>query len=342
MSESGWSLGRLKGQCVLVFWRDGKRQRHRLGTSDPREAERRAPSIFAELTRPKGTKVADLWNGYVADMTGRAVVGTMTHTWKALRDRFGTMSAEAITIADCRAHTEARRKAGIKDGTIHTELGHLRMVLLWAGKRRIIDRAPDIERPTKPQSVEKHLTARQVIALAEAAKAPHIALFVHLAYGTAGRSAALLGLTWDRVHFEHENIDLRDPGMKSPHKGRAVVPMTRTIKTRLLEAKRGAMSPFVIEWAGRQVGSVKKGLASAARDAGLPKVSPHVLRHSSAVRMAESGEPMEEIASYLGHRDVNVTRQVYARFSTNHLRRAAAALELDGPPNEVGRTLKTA
>jgi hypothetical protein len=45
--------------------------------------------------------------------------------------------------------------------------------------------------------------------------------------------------------------------------------------------------------------------------------------------MAESGVPMEEIAQYLGHSNVNVTRKIYARFSPNHLRAAAAALEYD-------------
>jgi hypothetical protein len=45
--------------------------------------------------------------------------------------------------------------------------------------------------------------------------------------------------------------------------------------------------------------------------------------------MAEAGIPMEEIAQYLGHGDVEVTRRVYARFSLDYLRGAATALEYD-------------
>jgi integrase len=45
--------------------------------------------------------------------------------------------------------------------------------------------------------------------------------------------------------------------------------------------------------------------------------------------MAEAGVSMEEIAQYLGHRDVGITRKVYARFSPDYLRKAAAALEYD-------------
>ena len=52
------------------------------------------------------------------------------------------------------------------------------------------------------------------------------------------------------------------------------------------------------------------------------------IRHeAAAVHMAEAGIPMEEIAQYLGHEDVGVTRKVYARFSPAHLQRAAAVLD---------------
>ena len=59
--SSSW----LNGKCVLI-WRDaaGARKRYSLGTSDPREAQRRAPAVHAELTRPIGKSVADLWNAY--------------------------------------------------------------------------------------------------------------------------------------------------------------------------------------------------------------------------------------------------------------------------------------
>jgi integrase len=333
-----YSIQRFRGGFAIVY-RDagGQRHRHALGTDSQAEARRRAPAVHAYLTKPQGRTVAHLWSAYCADKSGRAVVGTMRHTFKALADRFGPMEADSITVADCRAHIEQRHARGIMDGTIHTELGHLRMVLLWAEKQGLSPKAPYIERPSKPRPAEKHLTRDQVRALADACSMPHLRLFVHLAYGTAGRAGALLGLTWDRCDFAREKIDLEDPTLEAPHKGRAIVPMTRTIKAALLEARAGARTPFVIEWAGKRVLSVKKGLAAAAVKAGLQKVSPHMLRHSAAVRMAESGVPMEEIASYLGHRDLTVTRRVYARFSPDHLRGAAVTLELDDLAYATGK-----
>jgi integrase len=281
------------------------------------------------LTRPTSTKVADLWAAYVSDHAGRAVIVTMGHTWKALKDRFGAMAGDAIAVEDCRAHTAARRGAGVKDGTIHTELGHLRMVLLWATKHKLLASPSYIERPSKPKPKEEHLTREQARALIDAAEFPHVRLYIVLALATGARNAALLGLTWGRCDLERSLIDLRDPQITSPHKGRAVVPMNRTARAALLEARQGALSDHVIEWGGARVASVKRGLHATAARAKVGHVSPHMLRHSAAVHMAEARIPMEEIAQYLGHDDVNVTRSIYARFSPDYLQGAAAALEYD-------------
>lgn len=330
MPEQQYRIRRYRGQFALVWYDDaGRRRRHTLGTSDAREADRIAPAVFAELTRSAGNNVEALWRAYCADKAGRAVIATMKNTWKALQGRFGSLGADQITIADCRAHTTERRGAGIGDGTIHTELGHLRMVLKWAQSHGLIDAAPAIERPPKPAPKERHLTRAEARRLMDAAAVPHIRLFIILALGTGARSGALLDLTWDRCDFEREKIDLRNPFLKIPHKGRAIVPMNRTVKAALLEARAGALTPYVLEWAGAKVGSVRRGLGTAAARAKLAEVTPHVLRHTAAVHLAEAGVPLEEISQYLGHSNVAITRRVYSRFSPDHLRGAAEALEYD-------------
>jgi integrase len=327
-----YRVGKLKGRFVVSVYDDRgiRTHRYRLDARNAGDAEREAPGVFAALTRPRGKSVKDLWDGFVADRAGRAILATMVHTWKALERRFGSMAGDCITVEDCRAHALARQKAGIKDGTISTELGHLRMVLRWAEKRRLIERASPIERPAAPKRTDRHLTRQECIALIEAATMPHVRLYLILALGTGARNAALLDLTWDRCDLDRDMIDLRNLEITRPHKGRAIVPMNRTVRAALVEAKAGALSEHVVEWAGKRVASVKRGLKSSARVAGIAgSVSPHLLRHSSAVHMAEADIPMEEIAQFLGHEDINVTRKVYARFSPMHLRKAAAVLEYD-------------
>jgi integrase len=119
---------------------------------------------------------------------------------------------------------------------------------------------------------------------------------------TAGQKIAILQLTWDRVDFERRQIRLAVVGDRN-RKGRALVPMTDRLFAELQAAKQAALSPYFVEYAGGQVLDIKKGFASAVARAGLGDVTPHDLRHSAAVWMAESGVPMDEIAQFLGHSD---------------------------------------
>ena len=76
-----------------------------------------------------------------------------------------------------------------------------------------------------------------------------------------------------------------------------------------------ATCPFVIEYGGRSVASLKTATRGAARRASLAGVTPHILRHSAATWMAMAGVPMEQIGRLLGHRDVRVTWRIYAALS---------------------------
>jgi integrase len=109
-------------------------------------------------------------------------------------------------------------------------------------------------------------------------------------------------------------------------KGRATVPLHDLARPFLLDAKRAALSDYVIEYAGRRVGSVRTGFRLACERANLVGVTPHVCRHTSAVMMAEAGVPMSEIAQFLGHGSTSITERTYARFSPEHLKRAAGAI----------------
>jgi len=323
-----WRITRLRGEfCITWKDADGIRRRYRLGTDDRQEAERRAPARYAELTRPVGTTVADLWGGYRIDKAGRSIAETMKWTWKAIGPWFGTIEATEITTADCRAYVDARRKAGKSDGTTHTELGHLRSVLVWAWKNRMIPHAPHIERPPKPEPKDGYITKDEAAKLMLAANAPHVALAVKLMIGTGARSEAALQLTWDRVDFERGVIHLRNPFDRSKRKGRASVPMNDSLRDALSEAHKGALSQYVIEWSGGPVKSIRKGIKTAGEAIGRPDVSPHMLRHSAAVWLAEDGHSMDEIAQFLGHDNPRITYRVYARFSPGHLRKLASSLE---------------
>ena len=325
-----YRLGRLRGEYAAISYDpDGKRHRNTLGTDNKVAAQAAIDKLNAEVERAPGQTIQLIWDAYRDEKKGRRIAESMITTWKALKDTFA--EREAVTIGDetCQEYIETRRKMGRADGTIWTELNHLRIVMSWAEKRGRIPKAPYIAMPPKPAPKDRWLTRAEVTRLKNNATAPHIRLFILLAIATGGRKEALLSLKWDQVDFERRIIHLDDMEATHKRKGRASVPMNKTIHAALLEAKRAAESAYVIEWAGDRVRSVKRSLAKTAEKAHLTGVTAHVFRHSAARWQAEAGIPMSEIAQYLGHSDDRITQRVYAKYSPSALKKAASVLDLD-------------
>lgn len=351
-----YRIGRLNGRFVISWWVDGKRKRYRLDALTPKDAEREALDVIRkEVVSTGPATVETLWNLYREEKKGRRVADAMKFEWKAIGPHFGHLRPDQITVETCRAYTRKRQATmlprgkdkpprPVHDGTIWTELGHLRTVLVWAAdKKHLIAKAPDIERPAKPSAKDRWLTDSEITKLLDAKAEAHIKLAILIMLSTAARVGAVLDLTWDRVDFDSGVINLRtsDTG---PRKGRAIVPMNSGLKAALSTAKSMAMSSFVIEWGGPRydedgneipVKSIKTGFNAAVADAGLTGVSPHVLRHTAAVHLAVAGAPMSRIAQYLGHSSTAVTERVYARFAPEHLREEANILDFTQKPKRV-------
>lgn len=309
--------------AFYAYWRDetGKPRRTALRTKDRETADRKLIDFQASLRR-KATTAAEIMELYLADKTTQAGGERARYAWKRLAPVFGHLRPDQIGRPLCRAYTLQRRRAKAQDGTIIKELSALRAALRWHDKHT----TAVMELPPAPAPRSRHLTREQYRGLRDAArKTPHLLLFVVLAYTTAGRASAILELTWDRIDFAAGVIRLGLGERRT--KGRATVPMTDSAREALRPACDAALTDFAVEYAGRRVLSVKRAFAAAAQRAGIAWCTPHVLRHTAAVHMAESGIPMAEIAQYLGHSSESVTFRTYARFSPDYLRRAASALE---------------
>lgn len=248
---------------------------------------------------------------------------TAKFSWLALAPFWGDLTAGQINTDLCRRYIESRRKLGRGDGTILREMG-----VLKAAVRRYASSAGAVfELPSSPPPKDRHLTKAEFRKLVDAAReTPHLNVFLHVAIATAARAGAVLDLKWERVNFARRQIDLGDG---TGNKRRAIVPMNRSAESVLRAAHKARTSEYVVEFGGEKVGSIKKSFAAAVARAGLHDVTPHVLRHTAAVWMAEAGRPMAEIAQFLGHSSEKVTFRIYARFSPDYLRGAAAALEWD-------------
>jgi integrase len=334
MGGGVYRLGRLKGRAVVTWTEAGVRRRFRLAPglspAETKAAFERFVRDRARLAVGSAATVAELARLWLED---RASDGKSTAkqsvSMKALLPHFGPLRPADIGKKECRDFERARIEQGRAIGTVWTDLTVLRACLRWAARETLIEAAPHITLPPQPAPKDRHLTREEAGRLIEACCMPHVRLFVILALATAGRHRAVLGLTWDRVDFAGGRIDLRDPDRPVTNKRRQLVPMAAMARAALSEAQSGALSSYVIEWGARPVASIRKGFEEACRRAGLEDVTPHTLRHTAAVWMAEAGVRMEQIAEYLGHTDVRTTYRVYARYSPTALAGAAEVVNLD-------------
>lgn len=308
-------------------WTDeaGRTKRAALRTADREEAERKLIDLKRDMAAPKeNATVGQIVQAYLDDCRGRVTdFARLEYAWKQAERTFAHLRPNQVDRAVCRSYIAARRLAGRKDATILKEINVVRQALNWRlgkGNTGAVFEAP----PASPPR-DRYLTRGEYRALLAGCAQPHVRLFCILALATAARMSAILELTWDRVDLAGGQIKLAVVGQQRK-KGRATVPITPHAAEALRDAMEARRTPYVIEYADARVGSIKTGFAAAVRRADLADVTPHVLRHTAAVWMAEAGVSMEEIGQYLGHSDARVTYRTYARFSPGHLRKAASAL----------------
>ncbi len=317
-----YRLKQYRGTWCIVFRSGSTTKRVSLRTKDRGEAERQYHD-YLKAAQVEQETVGDIMLAWLKEREGKPSYfrGEISYR-KHMNPRFGNLRPEQITKSLCRDYTAFRRKAGVTDWTIRRELGDLRAALYWHDKNS----KAEFELPPEGKTRDRYLTQEEVIRLIDGAKAEHIKLFIRLAIASSGRMGALLDLTWDRVDFKHGLISLANGQHKL--KGRATVPMGEDIREALTQAYKARTCDFVIEHGSEGIKSVKKGIAEAAKRAGLENVSAHTLRHSAAVWMAGAGVSLDKIAQYMGHTDTRITYKHYARFSPDHLADAAAALDL--------------
>lgn len=321
------SIGKLRGGlCVQWIGADGKRKRHQLQARTRKEAEAEAIEVYRRVTyaaRPKGETVADIWAAYVHDLGDKPTATTMGYTGKAILPHFGPYLPEDVKKSLCVAYAREREDAGISQGSIWTELGHLQSALNFRfGKNK----APKVWRPAKPEKDKRILNKGEARALIDGAHDPHIRLALTLLLGTGARVGAVLDLTWDRVDFERGTINLRLPDSKT-RKGRAIVPMNPATRAALTVADRAALSDYVIEYAGDRIKSIRTGFAAAVTRSKIGHVRIHDLRHTAAVWMLSEGVPIEKVAQVLGHSNIAVTYRTYGRYLPEHMQDAVNVLD---------------
>lgn len=302
-----------------------------LRTKDAGEAQDRFSAFLIERSRfvgesaPSNSLTAELaLLDYRREHVEESVVDTdrIDYCIQNLIPHFGPMVIRDISIPDSRAYWKRREGGEIGNksgpGTIRRELGVLVAAFNHAVKWKRLDKndVPFIEKPPRPPAKDKVLTRDEVARWIDAAEG-RTKLFIQLAYYTASRKSAIFQLSWFQVDMDHLTIQLNASGRKQTKKVRPTVPIVAP----LIEPLRAAHAAKTTEWVLGYPGDVKRSLETACRKAGIGHVSPHVLRHSRAVHLAQDGVDLYAIAGLLGDSLETVARN-YLHHCPDHLRSA--------------------
>jgi len=154
-------------------------------------------------------------------------------------------------------------------------------------------------------------------------------------YRAGLRAHEVCGLRFRDIHWDDHLFDLRiTKGSQA-----RIVPFGPTLEAwlRLWQARRPVVANY--EWFFCAISKGKQGqrltptwlrgmVYRAAAKAGLPDglVCPHVMRHTFATELLESGANLRQVQQVLGHRNLNTT-QLYTHVRPEALAAAIAAAD---------------
>lgn len=243
-------------------------------------------------------------------------------------------------------------KGGLSPTTVHlvhVTIGRcLKDAVRWGRLARNVAMNAD---PPQPKNEEKQVwTGAQLGAFLDFTRADRLAALWHLIATTGIRRGEAAGLEWGDVDLDAGELRIRharvvvdykviDSGPKT-EKGRRVIALDpRTVAA--LRRHRAAQAEERLAWgpayadsglvftredgAGLHPERITQGFGRLVKRSGLPRLTPHGVRHSYATALADAGVSLEVISKRLGHASVAITGDLYRHYTTESDRAAAEA-----------------
>lgn len=277
--------------------------------------------------------------GYLADL--KAFGGWFQQT---NGEELAPAGVTPIDIKEYRQHLLTVERA--KAATINRRLAALSSYLNWAVQSGQIDRNPAIGIRSVQQvsSGPRYLDRKQQYALQRAVEKEQQVVRLRFPKRWVGRlrdcSMVLFLLNTglrlnEAVSLRLEDVQLTDrKGLVWVRQGKGgkqrIVPLNLDARHALQEwlnirPENGRHYIWIAVESDQEQAlsarSVQRALTRIGRQAGLSTLTPHMLRHSFAKNLIDSGAGLEKVASLLGHSSLNTTR-IYVTPSHADLERA--------------------
>ncbi len=261
-------------------------------------------------------------------------------TW--LAEHSHSQQVEQITVADARAFlqaeaqrttirrgTTAERAGTLSDRTIHGYARVLRAFFRWLADEEYLDRNPmlKLKAPKLVQRQKEIVDADEVGRLLSLCDqrtflGARMYAMVALLYDSGLRVGELVGLDTDDIDWTLYQVRVLGKGRKQrlvPFSPATHKALRKYAKLRA-DVVEGNTNAFFVSIKGTRVEAnpTTQGLKRLGKKAGIPRLHPHLLRHSMAVSAIMNGANQFEIKRILGHTQLSTT-DGYMDYAQQHL-----------------------
>ena len=247
--------------------------------------------------------------------------------FSAILPHLGNMKLDFITPAVISSYKENRLNEPTKQKSpirrqINLELYCLSALAKWAHPRgycsteRLVFATLPYKRPM-PQV----LSLEETWSFLKACEPFYQAYFLCL-YLAGLRSNEAKNLTWHDINFHRGTIHVKGKGNKV-----RFVPISNTLRIALFAVKQDSGLVFPSKRTGRPITDVRRAISRAKKASGITSViRPHLLRHTFATHLLESGQDIRYIQALLGHAEISTT-QIYTHVAQPQLAKVVDQLE---------------
>ena len=268
---------------------------------------------------------------------------------KPLRAYFSASPLKDISVDLIQAYIAYRKQAGAANRTVNMELGILRRILkrakLWY---RVSE---DVKPLPERRNIGRALSHDQKVKLIKTAESKpewqNARLAMTLALNTTMRACEIKGLRWRDIDFMERTLTIRRSKTEA---GERLIPLIPEAWEAILELRERAKGFAGTEpehyvfptCEGRRKPDSTKPMMDwrtawrkLTREAGLPGLRFHDMRHHAITELAESGESEQTIMAIAGH----VSRKMLEHYSHIRVDAKRKALEaLSGKPAKKAET----
>lgn len=214
----------------------------------------------------------------------------------------------------------------IQDGTLDQYRAYICRFFRWAAENEYLKRNP--AQPIRPIKCEKKtrsaMSQLELENLRSVCKTKRDKAMIEFLYSTGCRVSELLSVKLSDIDWEAKTIHLFGKGKKhrlSFMNARCEVALKSYLDSRSDQLEQVFVSERKYGGRPKQLTkeAVERVVKILSKTAGLNKrITPHVLRHTTATIAVQNGMPIEDISKLLGHSSV-ATTMIYAKTSTERV-----------------------